>query len=249
MRRLGLALISAAVAVGMGGCVWNATPPKPLVEAVLKISILSDGRTAVLDATRSVGAELRYFWDLGAGLFEGDPIIQRNFGIGVFPVRLKVVGRGAGTPGGGGGEPGGPPGGGTPSTTEWVESWTYGVVDTALRDGPTAIILVLGIDCGVVNGHQCFAGKLTFRGDLSLVKAGPLTYRWEVVRVDPGTLQPIPYPGYSEPEYIVSDQVEWSTWLWGGACYPVGTFLYRVTLRVRDANWVEDTKVIYIAVH
>ncbi len=245
MKRL-CAVLCASLALGLGGCVWNQSSPGPLVAAVLRISILSDGRTAVLDATGSVGEELRFFWDLGDGLFEGDPIIQHVFGIGTFPIRLMVRGRGevaAGAPGAG--RPGDPPGGGAAGDPEWIEDWTYGVVDTAQHNGPTAIIIIY--DVGRNHGPQFWSGNLTFHGGVSLVKQGPLSYRWEIVRVD-GDGNPIPYSWATEPEYIVSEQATFTRWIPGPSCLDQVPYRYRVTLRVRDANWQEDTAVMYITV-
>lgn len=244
MRRLGLVLIGAAVAVGLSGCVFVETEPGPLVAAALRVSILSDGRTAVLDARGSVGEELRFFWDLGAGMFEGDPVVQQNFGIGVFPVRLKVVGRGSAVPGGGG-APGGPPGGGA-SGVEFIEAWTYGVVDTAGKNTPTAIIFIH--DVGGNHGPTFWSGALTFNGSQSR-SVGALVYRWEIVRVD-GSGNPIPYSWATQPEYIVSDKATFKTWLSGPTCAEgePEAYRYRVTLAVRDPNWQEGTTVVYIEV-
>lgn len=244
MRRLGLVLIGAAVMVGLGGCDFAVTEPDPPVAAVLRVSILSDGRTAVLDARGSVGEELRFFWDLGAGMFEGDPVVQQNFGIGVFPVRLKVVGRGKAVPGGGG-EAGGPPGGAADGV-EFVEAWTYGVVDTAMKNTPTAIVFIH--DVGGNHGPAFWSGTLTFNGSQSR-GISTLIYRWEIVRVD-NNGNPTPYRWATEPEYIVSDKPIFKAWLPGPTCEDgePDAYRYRVKLAVRDENWQEGETVVHIEV-
>lgn len=244
MRRLGLVFVVAAVMVGLNGCDFVETEPGPAVAAVLRVSILSDGRTAVLDARGSVGEELRFFWDLGAGMFEGDPVIQHNFGIGVFPVRLMVVGRGRTIPGNGG-EPGGPPGT-VSGGTDLIEAWTYGVVDTAGKNTPTAIIFVH--DIGGNHGPAFWASTLVFNGSQSR-GTSVLTYRWEIVRVDSAG-NPIPYRWASQPEYIVSDKDIFKAYIPGPTCEDGEpySYRYRVTLSVRDANWQEGTTAVYIEV-
>ncbi len=246
MKRIVCVILGSSLAFGLGGCLFDQSVPEPPVAAVLRVSILSDGKTAVLDATGSLGEDLHYFWDIGEGLFEGDPILQHEFGVGVYPVRLMVRGRG-GNPAGarGGGTPGDLPRGGDHGDAELVEAWTYGVVDTAQHNGPTAIIIIY--DFARNHGPGFWGGNLTFHGGASLVKDGPLTYRWEIVRVNDNG-DPIPYYWATEVEYIVSEAATFTRWIPGPSCRDPAPYRYRVTLRVRDANWQEDETVMYITV-
>lgn len=247
MKRIVCVILGSSLAFGLGGCLFDQSVPEPPVVAVLRVSVLSDKKTAVLDATGSIGEDLHYFWDLGEGLFEGDPIIQHEFGIGVYPVRLMVRGRG-GDPAGaaGGGTPGDPPRGRGNGDAELVDAWTYGVVDTAAKNTPTAIIFVH--DIGGNHGPAFWSGTLTFNGSQSR-GASALVYRWEIVRVD-NNGNPIPYRWATEPEYIVSDKPILKAWLPGPTCEEgePDAYRYRVTLSVRDANWQEGETVVYIEV-
>ena len=208
-------------------------PEQPKLRAVLTARIQSDRKTVVLDATRSTGKNLTYFWDFddGGGLVEGQPIeIKRYDTPGVYVVRLCVRGE-ADAGSDVSEEPGTPPWLSTGSNGPTAESWDYAIVDLASANAPVPIIIVMQF--GKVIANNAYTGYVTFDGSKSIDRVGRgLAYRWEIIRVSPTP------PGYPPFEPVYSNEPSITLWLGSPYCSGAGygPWLYRAKLIVQDGN-------------
>ena len=227
-----IVVVSALFLLAGCGLIFQQ-PETPKLKAVLTAQIQSDRKTVVLDASKSTGRNLTYFWDFddGGGLTEGQPIETKRYDVpGVYIVRLCVRGdadTGSGAPD----EPGTPPWLNPGSSGPTGESWDYEVVDLAVVNAPVPIIIAMQF--GNVIGHNAYTGYITFDGSKSIDKVGKgLAYRWEITRISATP------PGYPPFDPVYSDQDSVTVWLNSPYCSGtgLGPWLYRAKLIIQDGN-------------
>lgn len=175
--------------------------------------------------------------------------------VGIYVVGLVVERTGSGGAGGGagGGDGGccgpGPGGGGagstpTPGTPEVAAS--HKIVD--LLGGSATLYPVLFFSTwvgGYVTDSFYPGQRVCVNAQES--KGEGLTYRIEIVRVvSKDNPTPIPYPWASAVEYILTELPSYCFYIPGPGACTGETWTFRVTLRIRDKNWREDTVTKYI---
>lgn len=200
-----------------------------------------------------------YMWTMDDGTTitggpEASSVTHTYADVGIYVVGLVVERAGGGGAGGGaGGGDGccgpGPGGGGpgttpTPGTPEIAAS--HKVVD--LLGGSATLYPVLFFSTWVGGyvtdsfypGQRVCVNAQESRGE-------ELTYRIEIVRVvskdDP---TPIPYPWATAVEYILTESPSYCWYIAGPGGCTGETWTFRVTLRIRDKHWREETVTRYI---
>jgi len=248
MRRV-FVLLLVLFALGLAGCtglIDSETGPI----AKLTYTVLPDRKTVIFDASGTVGDRLAFWWDFGdgSGLVRGKPVETHVYAKrGVYGVRLCVEELASGSSG----PPGGPPDplhfdvasqGRVDSDGDGLmESWLVAEVNLLEGGLPHANIMIVDF-----RGRLCSEDepilpwqKLTFSATGSYSPDGaPLWYKWEIVRIDPETGNPIPYPWKMEPEFIKREGETFvlEHGLPGPVCPETGpgTWTYRVRLYVSD---------------
>lgn len=241
-----LILAASAWLVGCGLLGGNEPPGPPTVKAQIVPPL-----TVVADASANRAEE--YTFDFGDGT---DPvvsetgIVRHTYGArGRYAIIVYLQAPGFGGGGGGGGPAIG--GGGVPGAGQGLNS-AYIVVDL-LGPMPQAVILTFN-QYGKPTADIYAYLPLVLYGEASSDPAGGgLWYQWELVRVDPTTLQPIPYPPHADGyqpgvEYIRSQEMNWTVYLRGpGGCSPI-PWLWRLTLTITDQFNRQHTVVRYVYV-
>jgi hypothetical protein len=237
-----IAAVFLLLVLTSGGCGLIEVEPAPPEEPVLKVTVIPP-RTVLLDARENYGR--RHIWDFGDGNppQEGGPLVRYTYAErGRYAVVVHIENNAY--------HDDGPAIGNRPYPRQNVRS-AYAIVDL-LGAEPRAVILVFNAYWKPVGDVLSYLPTVLV-GEASYDPTGEgLWYQWEVVRVDPDTLEPIPYPphldGYQPPiEYIRTHDMNWTVYLRGPSC-AAPPWMYRIRLTVTDKYYRQHTATRYIRV-
>lgn len=244
------------LAGALAGC--SPISQEPAQPADLFVAtVVSDGPQPSVVVKALVKAE-SYRWefygaDSGAPPFvvEGPgktvvPYTWPSVGPGAYIVTLTVSRSSSGTGGGGGDGCCGPgPGPGNGSDVELETSSEYKVIRFAGCNELVPILFTTTWVGGITTSNFYPGQRVCVNAQESIGEE--LSYRITIVRVESmENPTPVAYPWATEPEYIITENPLYCFHIAGPGGCTGETWIFKVTLRIRDKHWKEATLTKFI---